>query len=268
MKKILLIGAETREVESLAERLRADDAQVRVAPGGLYALTMLERERPHLILTIAELGDMSGIELSTMVKRDFSMSDVQIVLLARTLEEKLLGERQGEFDLILLDDRPLDAMARRLGRLIRRGLLPESPTPPELQDPGHVLTGSLGVLSFAELTQALSHTSKTGKLTLDVKGGRGVVFFADGIIQHAAFRDAVGQAAFSWLFYETERTTHTSFRFEPLSAHQMLRQSKTIDQSAQQLLLAAAVDLDENTTTELVTAGLKKWLREEESADG
>lgn len=265
MKKILLIGAEASQVEVLAKRLQTDDSRIRAAPGGLYALTMLERERPHLILTCAELGDMTGIELCSMVKNDFALSEVQVILLARNLDEKADAERRGEFDLILLDDRPLEALANRLGRLIRRGLLDDETTAPaELGSAGQSLTGSLGVLSFAELTQALSQTAKTGKLSLEAENGRGTVWFADGKIQHAAFRDHVGSAAFARLFFETERTVNTAFRFEPMTLRQMQRHPKTIDQTAPQLLLAAAVDLDENTTTEMVTAGIKEWLQKEE----
>ena len=266
MKKILLIGAESAHVEILAQKLSTAGTQIQAASGGLYALTMLERERPHLILTCAELGDMTGIELCNMVKNDFDLSDVQVILLARTLDEKVNAERRGEFDLILLDDRPLEALAGRLGRLIRRGLIDEeTPTPPGLASGGgQVLTGSLGVLSFAEVSQALSQTAKTGKLSLEAENGRGTVLFADGKIQHATFRNAVGPPAFARLFYETERTLNTAFRFEPMTPRQMQRLPKTIDQTAQQLLLAAAVDLDENTTTEMVTAGIKEWLQKEE----
>lgn len=265
MKKILLIGAEAPQVEALARRLEAGDTQIRAAPGGLYALTMLERERPHLILTCASLGDMTGIELCSMVKNDFALSDVQVILLARNLDEKVDAERRGEFDLILLDDRPLEALAGRLGRLIRRGLLDEeAPAPPGLGSGSQSLNGSLGVLSFAELTQALSQTSKTGRLSLEAENGLGAVWFCDGKIQHATFHNGSGPAAFARLFYETERTVNTAFRFEPMTLRQMQRHPKTIDQTAPQLLLAAAVDLDQNTTTEMVTAGIKEWLQKEE----
>ncbi len=267
MKKVLLIGTESPEIEHLAERLRTEGTQVRVAPGGLYALTMLERERPHLILTIADLGDMTGIELNSMVKRDFAVSEVQVVLLARNLQEKVLAERQGDFDLILLDDRPLGALADRLNRLVRHGLLPNPEAPAELPSTGvaRELSGTLGVLTFAELTQALSQTAKTGRLHLEADDQRGSILILDGMIQHAVFRNAVGLAAFARLFFESERIPNIPFRFEPLTAQEVLRNPKTLEQTAQQLLLSAAVDLEENTTTEMVTAGIKEWLRREEN---
>ncbi len=266
MKRILLIGIQSPEVEHLAERLRTPDTQVLVAPGGLYALTMLERERPHLILTVAELGDMTGIELNAMVKKDFSVSGVQVVLLARSLEEKLLAERQGDFDLIVLDDRPLEAVADRLQRLIRRGLISGSSVPPDLAegDGPREISGTLGEMSFAELTLALSQTAKTGRLHLEVEEQHGLVLMLDGMIRHAVFRDAIGIPAFARLVYESERIPTMPFRFEPLTAHEVLRHPKSLEQTAPQLLLSAAVDLDENTTTEMVTAGIKEWLRREE----
>lgn len=265
MKKVLLIGTESREVEALADRLQTLKAQIRVAPGGLYALTLLERDRPDLILTVADLGDMSAVELCTLAKRDLSLSKIQIVLLARTLEEKLFGERQGDFDLILLDDRPLDALADRLQRLITQGVLAPSDNPlltRAIRE--HRLSGSLGVMSFAELIQALGQTDKTGRLILESEENRGSVLFADGMIQHATFRNSEGASAFAGLFHEAERATRMAFRFEPLTEQQMHGLPTTIGRAARSLLLSAAVDLSENTTTEMVTAGVKDWLRREE----
>ena len=257
MKKILLIDAETREVEALAEQLQSEGTQVRVAPGGLFALTMLEREQPHLILSRSDLGDMSGEELCSMVKRDNLLSGTQVVLLARSLEEKVWAEQEGEFDLVLLDNRPLDTLAASLGRMLDRGLRPmESESRASEMAGTQVISGSLGVLSFAELTQAFSQTGKTGRLILDAEQGRGEVLFADGKVRHAVFGRSRGIPAFARLFYETERSSNTAFRFEPMDLNRISDMPRTIDQTAQQLLLSAAVHLDENTTTEMVVAGL------------
>lgn len=257
MKKILLIDAEVRKVEALAEQLQSEGTQVLVASGGLFALTMLERERPHLILSRSDLGDMSGEELCSMVKRDNLLSGTQVVLLARNLDEKFWAEQEGEFDLVLLDDRPLEALAASLRRMLDRGLRPMTDDSRSVEmGRAQVITGSLGVLSFAELTQAFSQTGKTGSLILDAEEGRGEVLFADGKVRHAVFGRSRGIPAFARLFYETERSANTAFRFEPLSLEQISEMPRTIDQTAQQLLLSAAVHLDENTTTELVIAGL------------
>ena len=126
------------------------------------------------------------------------------------------------------------------------------------------MSGTLGALTFAELTQALSQTARTGRLHLEVEEQRGLLLMLDGMIRHVVYRDAVGIPAFARLVYESERIPNIPFRFEPLTAHEVLRLPKALEQTAPQLLLSAAVDLDENTTTEMVTAGIKEWLRREE----
>jgi CheY-like chemotaxis protein len=249
LKRVLLIDAETREVEGLASQLESQDTQVRVAAGGLYAMTMLERERPQLILSRADLGDMSGAELCAMVQRDPSLSGTRVVLLARNLEEKLQAEREGDFDLVLLEDRAVDVLANRLLHLLRRG---DSPPVPEASPIGRpsaqVISGSLGILSFAELTQAFSQTGKTGRLSLDVEGEAGEVIFVDGRVRHAVFRERRGAVAFNRLFADSEKTTNVDFHFAPMNREEVQGEPQTIDQTAQQLLLSAAVSLDEHNT--------------------
>lgn len=241
MKKILLIDAEAREDGVLVEELRTAGVEVRVASGGLYALTMLERERPDLIASRADLGDMVGTELCAMVKRDFSMASTRVVLLARDLEEKLRAEREEDFDQVLLAEDPPTGLA---GDLLRCLDPPREPVVAEPHRP-QVISGSLGVLSFAELTQAFSQTGKTGRLVLDAEAGRGEVLFARGRIRHACFGPARGAAAFGRLFRLAERSANTTFRFEPLTAASLSRQPRTLDLTAQQLLLSAAVQMDE-----------------------
>ncbi|MEM6794445.1 MAG: response regulator receiver protein, partial [Acidobacteriota bacterium] len=67
--KILLVDAGHAELSELAKQLRSA-ARVQVASGGLFALTLLERERPDAVLTRAHVGDMSGAELCGLVKKD------------------------------------------------------------------------------------------------------------------------------------------------------------------------------------------------------
>ena len=169
-RKLLLVDRSNTEISTLAEQLQGGGARVLLAAGGLYALTMLEREQPHLLITRFELGDMTGIDLCSLIKRDDLLAGIQVVLLARSLEEKLSAERAGGFDLILIDDRPPSVLAASLKRLIERGL--RSPAPLQVASPEKTgeqsIAGTLGVLNFAELSQALSQTGKTGRLDLEI----------------------------------------------------------------------------------------------------
>ena len=254
-RKLLLVDRSDTEIARLADQLQGGGARVLLASGGLYALTMLEREQPHLLITRFELGDMTGIDLCSLIKRDDLLAGIQVVLLARSLEEKLSAERAGGFDLILIDDRPPSVLAASLKRLIERGL--RSPAPLQVASPEKTgeqsIAGTLGVLNFAELSQALSQTGKTGRLDLEIGAPDepAMVLFDEGRVRHAAFRKTRGTPAFARLYYETERAGGIVFRFEPMTAERIASQPCTIDRSAQQLLLSAAVELDHYNTTEL-----------------
>lgn len=255
MRKLLLVDRSDTEMGPLAGSLRGAATQVMLAGGGLYALTMLEREQPHLLLTRFDLGDMTGPELCALIKRDDFLAGIQVVMLARNLEEKLAAERSGGFDLVLVDDRPVAILAASLRRLVERGAQPEPPPPPaEDQVREQSIDGTLGVLNFTELTQALSQTGKTGRLVLETGGdGPTVVLFEAGRVRHATYRNAHGIPAFARLYCETERAGGTVFRFEPMSRERIAAEPCTIDRPAQQLLLTAAVELDHFNTTELST---------------
>ena len=255
-RKLLLVDRSNTEISTLAEQLQGGGARVLLAAGGLYALTMLEREQPHLLITRFELGDMTGIDLCSLIKSDDLLAGIQVVLLARSLEEKLSAERAGGFDLILIDDRPPSVLAASLRRLIERGLRNPAPlqveSSPE-QAGEQSIAGTLGVLNFAELSQALSQTGKTGRLDLEIGAPDepAMVLFDEGRVRHAAFRRTRGTPAFAGLYYETERAGGIVFRFEPMTVERIATQPCTIDRSAQQLLLSAAVELDHYNTTEL-----------------
>ncbi|MEO1368170.1 MAG: response regulator [Acidobacteriota bacterium] len=254
MKKVLLVDRSDAELGPLAGRLDGATTRVQVACGGLYALTMLEREQPHLLLTRFDLGDMTGPELCALIKRDDLLSEIQVVMLARTLEEKLAAERNGGFDLILVDDRPAPVLAATLRRLLARDA-EEAPAAPE-PEPGRErsIAGTLGVLDFAELTQAFSQTGKTGRLVLETAdGGSTVVLFDEGRVRHVTYRGADGVGAFARLYCETERADGAAFRLEPLTVERMAAEPCTIGLPAQQLLLTAAVELDHYNTGDLPT---------------
>ena len=51
------------------------------------ALTQIERESPNGILARSELGDMSGWELASMIRRDPNMAQIRLLLLANDEEE-------------------------------------------------------------------------------------------------------------------------------------------------------------------------------------
>ena len=80
--KALVVMDSSLETLELCDELTRAGLYTQHAPSGLYALTMLERERPDLIVSKEDLGDMSGHELLEIVREDGSTNDTVFVLLA------------------------------------------------------------------------------------------------------------------------------------------------------------------------------------------
>jgi CheY-like chemotaxis protein len=81
--KALVVMDSSLETLELCDELTRAGLYTQHAPSGLYALTMLERERPDLIVSCEDLGDMTGHELLEIVREDGSTTDTVFVLLAK-----------------------------------------------------------------------------------------------------------------------------------------------------------------------------------------
>ena len=87
--KALVVMDSNLETLELCDELTRVGLYTQHAPSGLYALTMLERERPNLVVSGENLGDMSGQELLSIVREDLSMRDVAFILIAADAMEEL-----------------------------------------------------------------------------------------------------------------------------------------------------------------------------------
>ena len=79
--KALVVMPATIEALELCDNLSAQGFTVAHAPSGLYALTLMERDRPDLILAAADVVDMSGRELLAILGEEFQ-TEVPVILLS------------------------------------------------------------------------------------------------------------------------------------------------------------------------------------------
>jgi CheY-like chemotaxis protein len=63
--------------------------KIHLAENATFALTMLERDQPDLIVSSDELGDMSGRDLHEIVRSDPAMNSVTFILLDGTPQQKI-----------------------------------------------------------------------------------------------------------------------------------------------------------------------------------
>src|SRR3989442_14715962 len=107
MARWLLIDPDRSSVGALQKALaEAGLTDVSAVISGSFALTMLERDRPDLIVSRARIPDIDGYELCGIVRSDPEFTGVLFVVLAEAEDEGPAGAfRQGGGD-----PRPLGAV--------------------------------------------------------------------------------------------------------------------------------------------------------------
>src|SRR3990170_2959688 len=81
MAKVLLIDADWDNLVALQKALATAEYEVAVALSGSFALTMLEWDRPDLIVSLAENQDMDAYELCSIIRADPATRDIPFLLL-------------------------------------------------------------------------------------------------------------------------------------------------------------------------------------------
>src|SRR5262245_5467056 len=195
----MLIDPNRAALAALQEALASDGvADVLAVTSGSFALTMLERNRPDLIVSRVGVPDIDGYELCSIVRTDPLMTGVLFLLLASPGDEAAESILEDKPDQTLAGDLPLTTIVSEVSSLLGRGKAgpaptPEPPAPGPQPDGAHGLRGSLAVMELPDITQAIALGAKTGQLVVTLSAGRGSVFFDRGRIVHAEFFGLIGE---------------------------------------------------------------------------
>jgi CheY-like chemotaxis protein len=81
MAKVLLIDADWENLVALQKALGIAGYEVAVALSGSFALTMLEWDRPDVIVSLAENQDMDAYELCSIIRADPTTKGIPFLLL-------------------------------------------------------------------------------------------------------------------------------------------------------------------------------------------
>lgn len=256
MSRVLLVDPDRVGLAALQAALGAAGFRdVSTVTSASFALTMLERNRPDLIVSRAAVPDIDGYELCSIVRNDPSMAGVLFLLLASPGDEAPEAMLEEKPDQTLAGDLPLSAIVAEVAGLlgIRRETAPPptaaaSPAaaPPLEVTPG--MNGSLGVMQLPDIAQAVALGGKTGELLITLPSGRGAIVFDHGQVVHAEFFGLIGETAFATLLVAAHGAArgdaHGSFVFRQLE-NGAANGTKTIHCDLKQLLLNAAAELDE-----------------------
>ncbi len=80
--KALVVHSKPIEALELSYSLVAAGVQVQYAPNALYAMTLIERERPSVIICDAELSDMTGAEFLAIIRVEEIFEGIPFILLS------------------------------------------------------------------------------------------------------------------------------------------------------------------------------------------
>jgi len=248
MARLLLIDPDRGTVAALQKALAvAGLTDVSAVISGSFALTMLERDRPDLIVSRARIPDIDGYELCGIVRSDPEFTGILFVVLADAEDEVPAGAfDEGGADRILVGAFSPETIVTEVRSLLAARTIPESesePGPVAVAAAPEGLRGSLDVMDLAEVAQAIALGGKTGHLVLALASGEGTVVFDRGRIVHAEFGQLVGEPAFTALVVTSHRAPGGTFFFNPMEAATSFQ--RTIERSVESLLLSTAAGIDE-----------------------
>lgn len=242
---MLIVTSEADRAKALKESFTLSGFEVQVEESALYALTLLERSRPDILLSSERLPEMSGAELYELVRADPSLNLVPIVLLSAEAPANL-----EEIDRWLPPETSTSEIVRTAYRLVLELTRRTIELSTETQAAKGGIQGKLTEISLFELAQWLSRSAKTGRLSVQMGLEEGSWLFSKGQLIHAEYGQRSGEDAVLSLLIQAEGRRRSSaesggyFVFEPLGEADFFLEPVTIRKTTDQLLLSLAVEMD------------------------
>lgn len=113
-KEILLVDDTPEHIEMVVSILSEDNFKIRVANKGLTALKLIKQHKPDLILLDVYMPVMNGFEVCKLIKDDESYSDIPIIFLTASGDEKSIKKafELGAQDYVVKPFNPRELLAR------------------------------------------------------------------------------------------------------------------------------------------------------------
>lgn len=235
--KALIVAANLESTRALQQAFIQSGFEVQTETSALYALTLLERNRPDVVVSLAQLSDMSGAEFYELVRSDEALRFVAFILLSPQPLPNL-----SPIDSVM----PPAVIAGEVVRQAYQKVLEVTRQTYEVSSAAPIreaIQGMLGDISLFDLAQWLARSRKTGRLVVHLEAQRATLYFLKGQLIHAQFGDKSGEDAVLHLMIQAESKREGSFGFEPKDASELL-EPVTIHKSTDQLLLSLAVEID------------------------
>lgn len=192
MKRVLIVDDDESFLHSLIDGFKAyeDNFTIATAGDGLEAMEILQTEKISLVLTDLKMPRMDGFELLALLTRDYSNVPVIVMTAFGTPEMEDNLRDMGTFQYI---EKPIDFAI--LVEKIITGLAGPS-------------KGYITGVSLSSFLQLIEIDKKTCTLTIHAGSKSGILYFRDGNLLDASFRNLNGSDAaytiVSWKNVEIE----------------------------------------------------------------
>jgi CheY-like chemotaxis protein len=150
--KVLIVDPDTARAATIADALNGIGAQPAVAPSASFALTMLEWNQQDVIISRAQVGDMDGHELCSMIRADPSTTGVRFVLITSGVTPS--QALQLGIDLVIPDGLIGPAIVTRVMHMMRRDPEPVAAPAPTVAPAVSPSPGSSPVVTAPEPARA------------------------------------------------------------------------------------------------------------------
>lgn len=207
-KKILIVDDNKTVRTLLSINLRKENFEVIEADNGAEALTMVDDQKPDLIISDILMPQMDGFEFCKRVRETSSIPLVPFIFLTSIdqVATELRGLRTGADDYLIKSNIKKEELVGKVETLLNKARDMQQAS----QEMQEGLYGKLSDLSLIDVLQLLMMNKKTGLLTLTAGEDKAEMVFNDGKLVHAEYKQFVGEEA----VYNLGEWRDGVFRFE------------------------------------------------------
>ena len=243
MPNVLLVAADPGETAPLRDEMERRGHAVTVAPGSFYALTLLERNPPDLLVAWPDIGEPTAEELCSILAQDPATARIRLVLLCPDGRRPTIPPSVA----VVAADAP-SALASSLERLLpsssaEAGGEEDATRTQPVRESGS-LVGRLDTIQLVHLVQALAQLRRTGCLRVMFFRSESCSYFRDGRFVHATFDGLEGEAALTESLLEAETQPGALFAFDRFDDERIGRVTRTVTSRLETVLLEASSQLD------------------------
>lgn len=207
-KKILIVDDNKTVRTLLGINLRKEAYEVIEAENGLEGLSKVNDEKPDLVISDILMPQMDGFEFCKQVRETSKVPMVPFMFLTSIdqVATELRGFRTGADDYLIKSNiKKEDLLAKVEAMLNKSNEFKQAEK--EIQEG---LYGKFTDLSLVDILQLLMMNKKTGILTITRDGDKAELYFTDGKMIHAEYKQFVGEEA----VYNLGEWKDGVFRFE------------------------------------------------------